>query len=105
MASRYSVIQYLPDPATDERINFGVLAYGGGEAYARFVRDWRRIRGFGGQDTLFLREFARDVEASTSSQGRLPLFGAETLDPDELILSVGTWKNSIQLTEPRASTL
>jgi hypothetical protein len=46
MPARYSVIQYLPDPATDERINFGVLAFGDGDhLYARFVRNWSFLRG------------------------------------------------------------
>jgi Protein of unknown function (DUF3037) len=27
MASKYSVIQYVPDPIADERINIGVIAF------------------------------------------------------------------------------
>jgi Protein of unknown function (DUF3037) len=27
MASRYSIIQYVPNPIADERINIGVLAF------------------------------------------------------------------------------
>ncbi|MGL4618228.1 MAG: DUF3037 domain-containing protein [Chroococcidiopsis sp.] len=27
MASRYSIVQYVPNPITDERINIGVVAF------------------------------------------------------------------------------
>ncbi|MBD2294685.1 DUF3037 domain-containing protein [Anabaena sphaerica FACHB-251] len=27
MASKYSVIQYVPDPIADQRINIGVIAF------------------------------------------------------------------------------
>jgi Protein of unknown function (DUF3037) len=104
MTSRYSVIQYLPDPATDERINIGVLAFGDEEMHARFVRDWRRVTSFGGPEVGFLKGFARQVEASTAAQRGL-LEGQEGLDQAALEAAAGEWLNSIQVTAPRASTL
>ena len=106
MATRYSVIQYLPDPVTDERINFGVLAFDDpGEVHARFVRNWGRVESFGGADTGFLRSFARDVQEAASAQTALALSGATQLDYEGLLRAVGNWQNSIQFTSLRASTL
>jgi hypothetical protein len=105
MPARYSVIQYVPDPATDERINFGVLAFGSGELHARFVKDWRRIARFGGPDIAFLRGFAREVERVASGQTSLVVAGTDTLNENVLLEAAGKWMNSIQLTTPRASTL
>jgi hypothetical protein len=103
MPARYSVIQYLPDPATDERINFGVVAFSEGEAHSRFVRNWRRIASFG-PDVEFLKDFARQVEAITSAQVVLPVDIA-LVEPEALEAVAGKWVNSIQITKPRASTL
>src|SRR4051794_17238730 len=103
MPARYSVIQYVPDPATDERINFGVVAFSPGEAHARFVRNWRRIGSFG-PDIAFLKEFARQVEAIAAAQVALPV-DASPVEPEALEAVAGQWMNSIQITTPRASTL
>jgi hypothetical protein len=105
MTSQYSVIQYLPDPATDERINFGVIAFGAEETRAKFVRNWGRIGSFGGPDISFLKEFARQVEEATSAQPALPFDELELLNVEALHDVAGKWVNSIQLTSPRASTL
>jgi hypothetical protein len=99
-------VQYVPDPATDERINFGVLAFGdAGELHARFVRNWRRIASFGGADTEFLKRFAREVEDVAAAQKNLLLDDGRHLDEKELREAAGTWKNTIQITPSRASTL
>jgi Protein of unknown function (DUF3037) len=102
--SRYSVVQYLPDPVTDERINIGVVAFGDGVMRARFVRNWRRVGSFGGPDIDFLKKFARDVETAAEQQIPLALEGSR-LDAEALRQAAGRWMNSIQLTEPRGSTL
>jgi hypothetical protein len=102
VTSRYVVFQYLPDPATDERINFGVATHDDEGFYARFLHDWRRVKSFGGADVTFLQQFARRVEAS----GGLPsLFSDADADArlffDEAPIA---WINTIQVTRPRAST-
>ena len=104
MPSHYSVVQYLPDPVTGERINIGVIAFGDGTMRTRFLRNWSRVGSFGGPDVDFLRAFARDVEAAADQQLPLALEG-ERLDPEGLRAVAGKWVNSIQITEPRASTL
>lgn len=104
MPSQYSVVQYLPDPVTDERINIGVITFGAGEMHSRFVRNWRRIASFSGADTAFLKAFARRVERAAAAQEALPIEGGE-LDRAALEESAGHWVNSIQLTPLRGSTL
>jgi len=47
MPSYYSVVQFLPDPIRDEKVNLGVLAYNdSGVLVSHFIRDWKRIRNF-----------------------------------------------------------
>jgi Protein of unknown function (DUF3037) len=66
MPGYYSVVQYLPDPVTDERVNIGVITYGDGGIRCRFLRTWTRVRMFGGEDVSFLREFAAGVTQATA---------------------------------------
>jgi hypothetical protein len=102
MTSRYVVFQYLPDPATGECINFGVATDGPEGFYARFLRDWRRVKSFAGVDVKFLREFGQQLEESSADQ---PSLFAKS--PDELAVffdqAPDRWINTIQVTTPRAS--
>jgi hypothetical protein len=101
VSSRYVVFQYAPDPASGERINFGVAAQDDFGFYARFLRSWRRVRSFAGVDISFLQEFAQTVE--TSSARSLLDDPVELARPfmDEAPTS---WINVIRVTTPRAST-
>lgn len=94
---------YLPDPLTDERINFGVVVVGDGEVHTRFVRRWRRIGSFGHGDVSFLREFAQVLTSADPSQLILPGARAE-LNEELLARAAASWINTIQVTPPRAST-
>src|SRR5579885_3191655 len=40
MASFYTVVQYVPDPVADERINAGVIVFSRDRVAARFVKNW-----------------------------------------------------------------
>src|SRR5215210_4704143 len=100
----YTVVQYLPDPVTDERINVGVIVFGDGQVRSHFLHDWRRVRQFGAEDIGFLLDFADRVKQATGSQ--LPLTDDYPSQPitEELLANIaGTWINSIQLTPARAS--
>lgn len=104
MTSRYVVFQYVPDPLTDERINFGVATHGDEGFYARFLHDWRRVRSFAGaSDVRFLSDFARSVIESSDDY---PSLFADTDEAVALFLdrAPSTWINSIQVTQPRGST-
>jgi DUF3037 family protein len=103
LSSKYVVFQYVPDAVTDERINFGVAAFGEEGLHARFLSNWRRVKSFGGENVGFLREFARHVEEMSSAQ---PSFLANA-DADVALLfeTAPGWINTIQVTQARASTL
>jgi hypothetical protein len=105
VVSYYRVIQYVPDPVTDERINVGVVTYGDGSIRTKFLKDLRRARQFGGGSDLgFVRDFAHALGnfAPSGHQLELPQAHAEV----EMLLNAATrWVNSIQLTEPKTSVL
>jgi hypothetical protein len=99
MPSHYSVIRYVPDSVTDERINVGVIAVGDGGTHARFLAHWHRVREFGAPDLRFLHEFARELELRRDPR----LNGGRDWNHDELMRLASGWTNSIQFSEPRAS--
>jgi Protein of unknown function (DUF3037) len=107
VASFYSVVQYVPDPVADERVNVGVVAFGDGMIVSQFVHSWSRIEAFSsGQNISFLREFAEKVSTWASPQVEIP--GIEhslQVSPEEFRRMAGTWINAIQFTEPKASLL
>ncbi len=93
--SYYCVARYVPDPVRDEGINFGVFAFGtsgGGEDTVKFlsISNWARLRKFGGENIDFLKEFSES---------------AKRMRADEIRHMAEKWRNSIQLSEPRAATL
>lgn len=90
MASFYSVLQYIPDPVRDERVNFGVLAFGGGQVCRVFLSNWTRVRSFAQADVAFLKRLVH-----------------ETGDWDEAAIRrlAEQWTGSIRITTPSASLL
>lgn len=103
MPSHYTVVQFVPDPVIDERMNIGVIAFSGGRVRSRFVRAWNRARGFGGQDVGFLRNFADEVGKAEDAQLVLGDAVTTRLNEEKLKAMAGKWVNSIQFTPPRAS--
>jgi len=99
MPSYFSIIRYVPDPITDERLNIGVVVYGEGEVLSKFIGEWTKVRIFGGEDVRFLRDFADDIERKQLNLFKL---GCQW-DEDTLHQISKQWKNSIQLSEPKAS--
>jgi hypothetical protein len=104
MASRYSVIQYVPDPIADERINIGVVAFNNNAVRVRFVSNWERVRCFGLKDIEFLKNFAHQMKNEAEEGVLFPCDKFNELPNQERISKITQgWINSIQLTEPRAS--
>jgi hypothetical protein len=103
MTARYSVVQYAPDPITDERINVGVIAWDEGGIQSRFLADWRRVQAFGGGNLNFLRLFAKKLQMLTSPQLRLALEHRDGFDAQRLETIIGSWEHNIQFTPPRGS--
>jgi hypothetical protein len=90
MPAYYSVVQYVPDPVTDERINVGVIVFGDGHVASRFVDNWQRVRTFGGENIGFLRKFANEADQMTEA---------------EIRKIAREWYHSVRLTEPAGSLL
>lgn len=110
MPAYFTVVQCVPDPVADERINVGVIVFDGGQIRSRFLRDWRRVSRFADEDLGYVREFADRVErAALESTGRgsqppIPgLPGPQRLDEATLRSMIQGWSNSIQLTPPQVS--
>lgn len=104
MASRYSVIQYVPDPIADERINIGVVAFNNNAVRVRFVSNWERVRRFGLKDIDFLKDFAHQMKNEAEEGVLFPCDKFNVLSNQERILKITQgWINSIQITKPRAS--
>jgi succinate dehydrogenase/fumarate reductase flavoprotein subunit len=92
MSSHYAIIQYVPRPIANERINIGVIVVGEGGCRVQFLRNWDRVKAFGGEDIGFLLEFAErffDVEIPVTI--------------DWISRAVVNWQNSIQIEHGGAS--
>lgn len=104
MAAYYSVVQFVPDPIADERMNIGVIVTGDGHVRSRFLSDWEKAHRFAGTDINFLKEFAKQISRSEPPQNWM-LDGQTVgrVDAETLKRMASGWINSIQITEPRAS--
>jgi hypothetical protein len=105
MVSRYSVIQYVPDPIAGERINLGVFVFDDQEIRVRFLDNWKRIHCFGGENVEYLRDLTSRIENATDEGLFIP---DETLMPEsslqERLLKISQeWQNIVQITPPRKS--
>ncbi len=103
MVTRFTVVQYIPDPIAGERMNCGIIAWREGRIFAKFVRNWRRLRTFGGEGIDFLRDFADRVLEVVSGVMEIPGIGGERLDQEQLEKIIGRWVNSIQFSPPQSS--
>jgi len=105
MPSRYSVVQYAPDPFSGERVNIGVFVFGEGKFLSEFLDSWERVECFAaGADTRFLRDFAATVQDADPEQlGLVPQEGFASLTEADFRKIAASWANAIQFTPPRAS--
>jgi hypothetical protein len=101
----YTVVQCVPDPIADERINVGIVVFGDGQLSCRFLRNWDRVARFAQEDIGYVREFADRIQrAALESAGgivqpMMPGFPSpRRLDEETLRLMIGEWSNSIQFT-------
>ncbi len=105
MVAFYTVVQYVPDPLADERINIGILTYGDGHVRSHFLQNWARVKQFGETDTKSLQRFAREIGSlATSNQLSLVALG-QSLTEDNLRHMMRNWHNGLQFTPQRVSTL
>lgn len=104
MASKYSIVQYVPNPIADERVNIGVVTFDDDKVCVRFLKNWERIRNFGTGNIDFLKDFAQQMKEAASSGLLFPGDKPDGTPKDERLTKVARgWINSIQFTEPRSS--
>lgn len=106
----YSIVQYVPDPVADERVNAGVIVFGDGRVRSRFLRNWDRVSRFAlYEDLSDIREFANWVQESALSERREVTVTLPGVSPvrkldDETIRGIAdNWSHTIQLTAPQPS--
>lgn len=104
MASKYSIVQYVPNPIADERVNIGVVTFDEDKVCVQFLKNWDRVRSFGTGNIDFLRDFAKQMKEAASSGLLFPGDEPDGTSKDERLTKVARgWINSIQFTEPRSS--
>ncbi|MBD2482915.1 DUF3037 domain-containing protein [Planktothrix sp. FACHB-1365] len=104
MVSRYSIIQYVPNPIADERINIGVVAFTDLEVRVQFLANWKRVRNFGMENINFLTNFAERMKETASRGLVFPGDEESEIPKHERLTKIARgWMNSIQFTEPRPS--
>jgi hypothetical protein len=105
MASRYSVIQYVPNPIADERINIGVLVFDEQSVRVHFLQNWDRVRFFNpSEDIDVLKNFAVEMDEVTKEGLLFPGDRSTNIPTHERLGKVARgWRNGIQFTEPRGS--
>jgi hypothetical protein len=105
MPTHYSVVQYVPDPLTGERINIGIIAVGDSEIASRFLDSWARVECFAaGHSVDFLRDFAEEIQAASPAQlGLSGLTLPEDLTVETLQNIACRWTNAVQFTTPATS--
>lgn len=104
VVSRYSVIQYVPDPIADERMNVGVIVFNDDTVRVHFVSNWERARRFGMENIEFLKNFAHSMEEEANKGLLFPGDDFDGVPYHERVLKISReWINSIQFTEPRAA--
>ena len=104
MASYYSIIQYVPNPIANERINIGVLIFDDKEIKVKFLKNWNRVKNFCMGDITFLRDFESQMQEAVAQGLLFP--GDSLLDQprQERLQRVSeSWMNSVQFTEPNFS--
>ena len=105
---RFSIIQYVPDPIANERLNIGVVVAANQRIHVRFLHNWQRIKKIAGTDDLvYLRDFADffeslALEVNPVSQLQLfeqPIEGSTA--EDVFLWYAANWNRSIQFTTPQ----
>ena len=106
MSSKYSIIQYVPNPIADERINIGIVAFNDQLVRTKFVKSWKRVRCFATNDSDidYLQEFKDNLNKLAS----LGLLFSDAIEDksqnlERLNKISRSWGNSIQFTEPKGS--
>ena len=102
MVTRYSIIQYVPDPIAGERINFGVIVFDDEQIRVQFLDSWKRVNCFGSENIDFLRDFVCRIKISTTEGLFVPGEDVTDRSKSERLSEISaSWQSMIQITPPR----
>lgn len=79
MNSKYAVVQFYPDPGSDERLDIGVVAWDAAGAHVVFIESWERTHAIGLEEAQRLQDFADLLRAQAPDDVELlidPVTGA-----------------------------
>src|SRR5262245_12616855 len=94
--SHYSVLQYVPDMTTGERMNVGLIGFSEGRpTLVQVVQSWERVRQFSSGDISALKEFVAAVDS-----GAGPVRTAE-----DARSAAKAWHYAVHFTDPQPSLL
>jgi hypothetical protein len=104
MTTKYSVIQYLPSPLADERINVGIIAFNDKDSRVMFTESWSRVQYFAGEDEPFLRDLKTKLLGNKEEVQKLVLHIERTyMQSQDDQAKTTTWMSVLQFTEPQTS--
>ena len=100
MPSHYTVVQYVPNPLADERINLGFIAWDEHLSVTRFTKNWSKAKAIGGNEVHILKQISQELQVEirkVSSAGRA--------DAREELLArfIRDWGGKVQFTAKRGS--
>lgn len=101
MSTKYTVVQFVPDPIADERINIGIIAWNGENIRSLFLKDWRRVKKLAGEDFAFAKAFAEEMQEKVHAQESL--LASDRISPERLEFMISEWSHSIQFSDVRGS--
>jgi hypothetical protein len=100
VAAKYTVVQYVPRPLADERVNIGLIAWDDNGSIIRCTEDWTKAKVLGGDEVQLLKQILREVQGYVTSGS--PRGGRGTTD--ELVgRLVARWEHKVQFTPERGS--
>lgn len=69
MTSKYALVQFYPDPVSDERLDVGVIAWDAAGAHVLFIESWERLDTIGLEDVRLLQDYAESIKERLSEGG------------------------------------
>ena len=92
MTSFYSVVQFVPDPIIDERLNIGVVVFGNGIVRTRFIDNWKQVTAILPAYADFIRDFTS--RCSDMDETTIQSIGGRWINPTAtsiFAMRVPTW--------------
>ena len=106
MLSKYTVLQYLPNPTSGERVNIAIVTYNERGAYVRSLSRWDRVKAFAGSDVGFLKDLLKNLTTRVEN-ARLAVRDQLVSEFEAKLIEdwTGQWSYTLEFTPPRASLL